>query len=72
MTGLFSHRTLCPQGVVFRQRAIAERRQLIDRFAECLANGGEVQACAARLGKSPSWGRNALAEIRRGLGWQAQ
>lgn len=49
-----------------------ERRQMLDHFAECLANDGDVARCAARLGKSQSWGAQALSDIRRGLGWQAQ
>ena len=70
-TGLFANRTLCPQGISFKLRRAEERRQMVDQFAECLAEGGSTDTCARRLGKSPSWGRNMLAEIRAGLGWQA-
>lgn len=63
-----SHRGPGRQAIAARK---AERRRFVDLFAECLAEGGEVEVCARRLGKSPSWGRSTLAEIRRGLGEQA-
>lgn len=72
-TGLFSTRahTGGRAFAAYRGSQAAERRQVVDHFAECLAEGGGVAACAAKLGKGASWGIAALKEIRAGLGEQA-
>jgi hypothetical protein len=44
----------------------------IDRFAERLAEHGNVKLAAQEINVSPHYGRVLLQRIRKQLGWQAQ
>lgn len=50
---------------------VAERENWLDLFASRLERGFNVERSAAAIGKSPSWGTNALREISRRLGPQS-
>lgn len=47
-------------------------RVTIDRFAEELAERGDVHMAAMAMGISSQSGKNMLVQIRKDLGWQAK
>ncbi len=52
--------------------ARTEREAFLDLFAAGLERELSVAEASTAIGKSPSWGGAALAEIRKRLGEQAQ
>jgi len=80
-TGLFANQTRSHRGP--GRKAIAGRRSnyhvgALDRFADLLAEhgpddkGGDVMACAVKLGCSYTYANAMLQRIRKKLGWQAR
>lgn len=69
-SGMFSNRT-SGNGRNFKAARQRESRDMLNRFADRLAEHGDVKRAAAQLGRSPAWGAAQLAAIRKGLGDQA-
>ena len=80
-TGLFNTRANHPQGHGARmhQRKLRNRVGTMNQFADLLAEhdletgdeGGDVKACAARMGTSYAYANAMLQRIRKKLGSQA-
>jgi hypothetical protein len=74
--GMFAHRTRQPAKLKGSRLAAAAReaeaRQMLDHFADRLADHGDVKRAAAALGRSEAWGKLRLRDLRRSLGWQAE
>lgn len=68
-TGLF--RTSNSQGIGARAHQRCRATAALDRFAESLAETGDVKATAAALGMSYEYGNALLQRIRKKLGGQA-
>jgi hypothetical protein len=49
-----------------------ERARKRDNLAKAMSHHGDVARAADEIGVSRSYGRLLFAEIKRGLGWQAQ
>lgn len=49
-----------------------KRETTLDRFAEALAETGEVATAAASIGVSKDYGKAMLQRLRKRLGWQAR
>jgi hypothetical protein len=69
--GIFAHRAR-NQGRNFAIYKVKKGRETLDRFADALAEHGDVSRAAAQAGKSAIYGRILLQKLRKRLGWQAR